>query len=54
MAYISEPIFAGDFNDVLRLFHDEEQVRQYAFGAIVDSAEKGCLTCLSKYFSIRL
>ncbi len=22
--YISEPVFAGDFNDVLRLFHDEQ------------------------------
>ena len=26
-AYISEPIFAGKFNDILRLFHDEEIVR---------------------------
>ncbi|MCW9012599.1 MAG: methyltransferase domain-containing protein [Gammaproteobacteria bacterium] len=34
MAYISEPIFAGDFNEVLRLFHDEEKVRQAAFNAI--------------------
>ena len=22
LAYISEPVFAGDFNDILRLFHD--------------------------------
>ena len=34
IAYISEPVFAGDFNEVLRLFHDEEVVRQAAFDAI--------------------
>ena len=26
-AYLSEPIFEGNFNEVLRLFHDEEKVR---------------------------
>ncbi|MBV1913984.1 MAG: methyltransferase domain-containing protein [Pseudomonadales bacterium] len=34
VAYISEPIFSGDFNEVLRLFHDEEQVRAAAYQAI--------------------
>lgn len=33
-AYISEPVFAGPFNDILRLFHDEEIVRRAAFDAI--------------------
>lgn len=33
-AYISEPVFAGDFNEVLRLFHDEESVRKAAFKTI--------------------
>jgi ubiquinone/menaquinone biosynthesis C-methylase UbiE len=32
-AYISEPIFAGDFNEIIRLFHDEQQVRIAAFKA---------------------
>ncbi len=32
-AYISEPIFAGEFNEVLRLFHDEQVVREAAFTA---------------------
>ncbi len=31
--YISEPIFAGAFNEVLRLFHNEESVRAAAFAA---------------------
>jgi SAM-dependent methyltransferase len=26
LVYISEPVFAGDFNDILRLFHDEQKV----------------------------
>lgn len=30
-AYISEPVFEGDFNEVLRLFHDEQAVRTAAF-----------------------
>ena len=31
--YVSEPIFAGEFNEILRLFHDEEAVRTAAFNA---------------------
>jgi len=34
LLYISEPVFAGRFNDILRLFNDEETVRQEAFNAI--------------------
>ena len=34
IAYISEPVFEGDFNEVLRIFHDEEKVRTLAYGAI--------------------
>lgn len=32
--YVSEPVFAGDFNEILRLFHDEEVVRQHAQEAL--------------------
>jgi len=41
-AYISEPVYAGDFNDILRLFNDEKRVREAAFEAIrrvVDSGQ---------------
>jgi ubiquinone/menaquinone biosynthesis C-methylase UbiE len=34
LAWISEPVYAGDFNDILRLFHDEKVVREKAFAAI--------------------
>ena len=33
-AYISEPVFAGAFNDVMRVFHDEEVVRRNAFETV--------------------
>lgn len=34
LAYISEPVFAGAFNEILRLFHDEQEVRDAAFAAV--------------------
>ncbi|NKB37097.1 MAG: methyltransferase domain-containing protein [Gammaproteobacteria bacterium] len=39
LLYVSEPVFSGDINEVLRLFHDEEIVRQSAFNAIRQSIE---------------
>ncbi|NNJ92805.1 MAG: class I SAM-dependent methyltransferase [Gammaproteobacteria bacterium] len=39
--YISEPVFDGDFNEILRLFNDEEKVRQLAFDATVQAVESG-------------
>jgi SAM-dependent methyltransferase len=40
-AYISEPVFAGDFNEILRLFHDEQSVREAAFNAIQQAIDSG-------------
>jgi len=40
-AYISEPVFAGDFNEILRLFHDEQSVREAAFNAIRVAVDSG-------------
>ena len=34
VAYISEPVFEGSFNEVIRLFHDEQSVRLAAFEAV--------------------
>lgn len=34
LAYISEPVFAGDYNEILRLFHNEDTVRADAFAAL--------------------
>ncbi len=49
-AYISEPIFAGDFNDILRLFHDEEQVRKAAFEAVRTAVDNGIFSLVDELF----
>ena len=42
-AYISEPVYAGDLNEILRLFNDEKAVREAAFAATVRAVENGLL-----------
>jgi SAM-dependent methyltransferase len=40
-AWISEPVFAGEFNEIVRIFHDERRVRELAFvGVVAAVAEK--------------
>ena len=39
-AYISEPVYMGDFNAILSLFHDEKQLRQAAFDALEKAIDK--------------
>lgn len=50
LAYISEPVFAGDFNEVLRLFHDESVVRQAAFEAVKKTVADSRLVLEREYF----
>jgi len=50
LAYISEPIFAGDFNEVLRLFHDEEIVREAAFNVLKKAVDDGLFELLEEVF----
>ncbi len=50
LAYISEPIFDGDFNDVLRIFHDEERVRYHAFQSVKNAIENNVLTLQQELF----
>ncbi len=50
MVYISEPLFAGNFNDILRLFHDEQQVRLAAFRAIQRSVMDGLFKLADEVF----
>ena len=38
--FICEPVFTGDFNEILRLFHDEEEVRSNAFDALKSQVEE--------------
>jgi len=50
LAYISEPVFAGDFNEVLRLFHDEKKVRQAAFDTVKKALDDGLFTLVEETF----
>ncbi len=50
LAYISEPIFAGDFNEVLCLFHNEEQVRKAAFKAVKNAVNSNLFQLKKQIF----
>jgi ubiquinone/menaquinone biosynthesis C-methylase UbiE len=39
--YVSEPVFAGVFNDVIRLFNDEQAVRAAAQAALDETVRSG-------------
>jgi ubiquinone/menaquinone biosynthesis C-methylase UbiE len=43
LAWISEPVFAGEFNEVMRVFHDEKIVREAAFAAVGKAVDSGLL-----------
>jgi len=49
-AYISEPVFAGDFNEVLRLFHDEKIVREAAFDMVKKAVDDGLFGLAEEVF----
>jgi ubiquinone/menaquinone biosynthesis C-methylase UbiE len=50
LAWISEPVFAGEFNEILRLFHDESRVRQLAFAAVRAAVDSGALQLVEQIF----
>jgi SAM-dependent methyltransferase len=50
LAYISEPIFAGEYNEILRLFHDESIVRQAAFAAVERAVTAGLFGLIEQNF----
>jgi ubiquinone/menaquinone biosynthesis C-methylase UbiE len=50
LAYISEPVYEGELNEILRLFNDEKDVREAAFGAVVRAVESGPLTLEKQIF----
>ena len=41
LLYVLEPVFAGTLNEILRLFHDEEQVRAAALNALNRAVASG-------------
>ena len=50
LAYISEPVFAGELNEVVRIFHDEEKVRLAAFGTVQRAVASGLFELVEEVF----
>jgi ubiquinone/menaquinone biosynthesis C-methylase UbiE len=50
LAWISEPVFAGELNEIMRLFHDEKTVREAAFAAVCRAVEDGRLSLKEERF----
>lgn len=49
-AYISEPVYAGEFNEILRLFHDEKAVREAAFLTLQQAVDQGLFGLVEELF----
>lgn len=50
IAYFSEPIYAGTFNEIMRLFHDERVVREAAFEALRTAVDEGLFLLEAEIF----
>jgi len=50
MAWISEPVFAGGVDQIMRLFYDESQMREAAFAALRQAVEQGWLQLRKQLF----
>lgn len=50
LAYISEPVFAGEYNEIMRIFHDEERVRHAAFDALQRAIDGGLFALVDEHF----
>lgn len=53
VAYISEPVYTGEFNDILKLFHDEKAVREAAFAAEQRAISSGLLALVQQKFFLQ-
>lgn len=50
LAYLSEPVFQGELNEVIKLFHNEERVRKIAFESVLEETRSGRLELVEQYF----
>lgn len=52
--YVSEPVYAGTLNDIIRLFHDEGAVRAAAYEALQRACAARVLECVAeRHFQMR-
>ena len=49
-AYISEPVYAGALNDIIKLFHDEGSVRAAAYEALRAAGREGVMHPVSEHW----
>ena len=49
-ALFFEPVFAGEYNEIMRIFHDEERVRAAAFAALSRAVDSGQWTLVEERF----
>jgi len=50
LAYISEPVYSGDLNEIMSLFNDERVVRQAAFDAVKQAVKQEILELKEQIF----
>jgi ubiquinone/menaquinone biosynthesis C-methylase UbiE len=50
LLYIAEPVFDGPYNEVMRVFHDEQRVREGAFAAMKSAIERGLFELVGEHF----
>ncbi len=50
LAWISEPVYAGDLNELMCLFYDEKTVREAAFAAVRRAVDGGLLALERQLF----
>lgn len=49
-AYFSEPVYWGEFNELMRLINDEKQVRESAFSALAQAVASGMFDLEAEVF----
>ena len=50
LAYISEPVYGGELNQIMRLFHDEKLVREQAFAALQQAVDNNQFRLVDEVF----
>ena len=50
LAYFEEPVFHGEYNEVMRVFHDEQFVREAAFRALERAVTSGSMELVAEVF----
>jgi ubiquinone/menaquinone biosynthesis C-methylase UbiE len=47
--YVSEPVYAGEFNEIVKLFHDEGVVRAAAYAALQRAVSNGLFEAVGEH-----